>query len=158
MQAMPILTLQAAGDLLKALEDFLDKSEANFCLIIDRGGNLISQQGPIPEGADASIVGALAAGSFAATRELALRIGEPEFSALFQQGANFSILINAVDEDVILVTAFTTQTTVGLVRFYSARAVKRIATLLADLRANPPEVEPLFTERDLASTGNRIFG
>ncbi len=156
MQAVPILTMQAAESLLNVLDDLLEKSEATFSLLLDRGGNLISQQGELPDNTDPSIVGALAAGSFAATRELAIRIGEHEFTALFQQGAHFSILINAVDDDVILVTAFTTQTTVGLVRFYSAGAVKRIASILANLRDNPPVMTPLFTESQLVGT-DKIF-
>ncbi|MDQ3313973.1 MAG: hypothetical protein M3505_04985 [Verrucomicrobiota bacterium] len=35
---------------------------------------------------DVTIIAALAAGSFAATKELARRIGEVEFNALYQQG------------------------------------------------------------------------
>ena len=38
MQTTPILTIQAAERLLNALEDYLDKSEGQLALVVDRGG------------------------------------------------------------------------------------------------------------------------
>ena len=134
MHAMPILTIEAAERLLDTLQDFLDNSEASFALIIERGGAILGQHGDIPSSIDPTIVAALAAGSFAATRELALRVGETEFTALHQQGKDCQIFMSAVNEDAVLVTVFGSQTTLGLVRFYSVRAVKRIATILDHAR------------------------
>ena len=42
MQSTPILTVQSANALLDVLEDFLDKSEANFAMVIERGGSVLS--------------------------------------------------------------------------------------------------------------------
>lgn len=127
---MPILTMEAAEGLLKALEDFLENSEASFALIIDRGGSILSQHGQIPPSMDPTVFAALAAGSFAATRELALRVGETEFSALHQQGKQSHILVSSINDDAVLVTVFGPKTTLGLVRFYSTSAAKRIAAVL----------------------------
>ena len=127
---MPILTVEAAEGLLKTLEDFLEQSEASFALIIDRGGAILGHHGQIPPSTDPTVFTALAAGSFAATRELALRVGETEFSALYQQGRQSHILITSVNEDSALVTVFGPKTTLGLVRFYSVGVAKRIAVLL----------------------------
>jgi predicted regulator of Ras-like GTPase activity (Roadblock/LC7/MglB family) len=114
---------------------------------------VLSQCGTIPADADTAVVAALAAGSFAATKELALRIGEQEFSALHQQGENAQLFMVAVCEDAVLVTVFGNQTTLGLVRFYSGRAVKQIATVLDEARSHH-YVPPLFTTRDVA----KVFG
>jgi predicted regulator of Ras-like GTPase activity (Roadblock/LC7/MglB family) len=149
MQSTPILTVQSANALLDVLEDFLDKSEANFAMVIERGGSVLSQCGAIPEATDTSIVAALAAGSFAATKELALRIGEQEFTALHQQGEGAQLFMIAVCEDSVLVTVFGNQTTLGLVRFYSGRAVKQIATVLDEARSHH-HVPTAFTTRDVA--------
>jgi predicted regulator of Ras-like GTPase activity (Roadblock/LC7/MglB family) len=134
---MPILTIQAAGNLLKALEDFLEKSEASFALIIERGGSILSQHGEIPSTIDPTILSALAAGSFAATRELARRVGETEFSALHQQGRQSHILMSAINDEAVLMTVFGPKTTLGLVRFYSVGAVKQIAAVLEQARGEP---------------------
>ena len=156
MQSIPILDLENTTQLLNALQDFLDKSEATFAMVIDRGGSVLVQDGAVPDGNDATIIAALAAGSFAATKELALRIGEAEFSALHQQGNRAQILMSAVDEDTVLVTVFGPQTTQGLVRFYSTTAIKRIAGILDAARHNQT-VQPVFTVRDL-NTSQPIFG
>jgi predicted regulator of Ras-like GTPase activity (Roadblock/LC7/MglB family) len=137
MHAMPILTIQAAGNLLKALEDFLDKSEASFALVIERGGSILSQHGKIPDSIDPTILSALAAGSFAATREVARRVGETEFSALHQQGRQSHILMSAINDEAMLMSVFGVKTTLGLVRFYSAGAVKQIAAILEQARSEP---------------------
>ena len=63
---------------------------------------------------DVTIIAALAAGSFAATKELARRIGEVEFNALYHQGNGSHIFMNSVDEDTIMITVFGRRTTVGL--------------------------------------------
>jgi predicted regulator of Ras-like GTPase activity (Roadblock/LC7/MglB family) len=156
MQTMPILTMQAAANILSTLENFLDKSEASYALLIDRGGSILTQAGDFPESADPTIIAALAAGSFAATRELAYRVGEADCHELYQQGGHSHILINAVDDDVVLVTIFGPQSTLGLVKFYSTRAASRIAAVLHKLRAEP-HVEPVFTEQDVTNA-HQIFG
>lgn len=153
MQSTPIVTLAAAEKLLKTLEEFINHSEAFFAMVIDRGGTILSQCGRPPESTDLTVLAALAAGSFAATRELATRVGESEFNALYQQGSHFHILMNAVDDDTMLVTIFSTQTTVGLVRFYSARTGEQIAHQMHDLRTAPVDEPPIFTEEDLNTTG-----
>jgi predicted regulator of Ras-like GTPase activity (Roadblock/LC7/MglB family) len=156
MQATPIVTLEAAERLLNALDAFLDESEANFTLVIDRGGAVLSQAGRLPETIDPTIVGALAAGSFAATKELAARVGEVEFTALHQQGQHAQILMCAVDSDVVLVTVFDEKTTLGLVKFYSTRVVKRVAAVLEDLRG-AQAAEPALTTADVDQATN-VFG
>ena len=134
MQSLAILTVESAERLFKALGEYLDHSEASYALIIDRGGAVLSQFGEIPPSVDVTTLSALAAGSFAATRELALRVGEAEFSALHQQGKNSQILISSIQDEAMLLTVFGPKTTLGLVRFYSARAVKQIATVLERAR------------------------
>ncbi len=100
--------------------------------MIDRGGNVISQFGDVAV-MDVTIIAALAAGSFAATKELARRIGEVEFNALYHQGNGSHIFMNSVDDDTIMITVFGPRTTVGLVRFYSAATALAVSELLKSL-------------------------
>jgi predicted regulator of Ras-like GTPase activity (Roadblock/LC7/MglB family) len=129
VNTIPVLTIQDVATLDEALGDFLKKAEADLTVVIDRGGNVISQFGDMTV-MDVTIVAALAAGSFAATRELARRIGEVEFNALYHQGNGSHIFMNSVDDETIMITVFGPRTTVGLVRFYSTAAAVQIAELL----------------------------
>ena len=155
MHTMPILTFEAAGSLVTVLENFLEHSEASFTLIIDRGGAVLGEHGQIPASIDPTILAALAAGSFAATRELALRVGETEFSALHQQGKQSQVLMSAINDDAVLVTVFGPKTTLGLVRFYSASAVKQIAAVLERASAQSPL--PIDLGSELASAAFEVF-
>lgn len=163
METIPFLTKEDVATLDGILEDYLKKSEAAFTVIIDRGGTVIAQRGD-DSSMDVTIMAALAAGSFAATGELAQRIGEKEFNALYQQGVGRHILMSALDEHSIMVTVFGEHTTIGLVRFYTTNAVAQLAALLKTLRQRDPADIPLSQDGLEAadaqdSTGSgKIFG
>src|SRR5881392_2092612 len=133
MTGIPVLTIEDVATLDGVLGDFLKKAEAELTVVIDRGGNVISQFGD-RHVTDVTIIAALAAGSFAATRELARRIGEVEFNALYHQGNGSHMFMNSVDDDTIMITVFGPRTTVGLVRFYSAAAAQNVSGVLKLLR------------------------
>jgi predicted regulator of Ras-like GTPase activity (Roadblock/LC7/MglB family) len=146
MNPIPVLTIEDVASLDGVLADFLKKAEAELTVVIDRGGNVISQFGDM-SAMDVTIIAALAAGSFAATRELARRIGEVEFNALYHQGNGSHMFMNSVDDDTIMITVFGSRTTVGLVRFYSSQTAQSVAELLKKLQRGGHGLE--FTAADI---------
>jgi predicted regulator of Ras-like GTPase activity (Roadblock/LC7/MglB family) len=161
VNGIPVLTIEDVASLDGVLGDFLKKAEAELTVVIDRGGNVISQFGD-RNVMDVTIIAALAAGSFAATRELARRIGEIEFNALYHQGNGSHMFMNSVDDDTIMITVFGPRTTVGLVRFYSAAAAQNVANLLKTLQRGGHGLEfsaadisaaPIFTDSAPAAAG-----
>ena len=132
MNSIPALTIENVASLDNILGDFLKKADADLVVVIDRGGNVISQFGDVSV-MDVTIIAALAAGSFAATKELARRIGEVEFNALYHQGNGSHIFMNSVDDDTIMITVFGGRTTVGMVRFYSVATAQAVSKLLRSL-------------------------
>lgn len=151
MDSIPILTIEDVANIDAILQDYLQKSESDLAVIIDKGGNVISQSGD-HEAMDVTIIAALAAGSFAATQALAQRIGEVEFNALYHQGNGSHIFMNSVDDDTIMITVFGKDTTVGLVRYYSASACLSLAALLRAMRDKPPEAMFRFDAADIAAS------
>ena len=147
MNGIPALTIEDVAALDAILTEFNNKAEGDLTLVIDRGGNVISQLGDV-KAIDVTIIAALAAGSFAATRELARRIGEVEFNALFHQGNGSHIFMNSVDDSTIMITLFGKRTTVGLVRFYADQAAQNLANLLKSLRGKEHVFE--FTAADIS--------
>ena len=147
MNSIPVLTIEDVATLDGVLSDFLKKSEADLTVVIDRGGNVISQFGDL-NAIDVTIIAALAAGSFAATQELARRIGEVEFNALYHQGNGSHIFMNSVDDDTIMITVFGRRTTVGLVRFYSTATAQNVSDLLKSLSRDGHDIS--FEAADVA--------
>ncbi len=148
MNGIPVLTIEDVASLDAVLVDFLKKAEAELTVVIDRGGNVISQCGD-QRVMDVTIIAALAAGSFAATCELARRIGEVEFNALYHQGNGNHMFMNSVDDETIMITVFGSRTTVGLVRFYSAAAAQGVSKLLKSLQRNGHGLS--FTAADISA-------
>ena len=150
MNAIPCLTIDDVATLDAVLGEFLKRSEADLTVVIDRGGNVISQFGDMTE-MDVTIIAALAAGSFAATKELARRIGEVEFNALYHQGNGNHIFMNSVDDDTIMITVFGRRTTVGLVRFYSSSTAQQVSQFLTKLAESNTGHGLSFTAGDIGA-------
>lgn len=148
MESIPSLSIQDVENIDGILQKFIKSSEADLTVVVDKGGNVLSQCGDL-EILDVTIIAALAAGSFAATKELAKRIGEVEFNALYHQGNGSHILMTSVDEDTILITVFGAETTIGLVRHYAIEAAKELSDMLEELRGRGSAVVSPFSEKEL---------
>ena len=108
----------------RVLQDLVVRSESSACLICDNSGYVLAQEGVKPQ--DSMLLSALGAGVFAASRELAALLGESQFSSVFHQGDKKSIFISAVNEEVLLVTIFSNESSVGLVKLYARPAARAI--------------------------------
>lgn len=72
---------------------------------------------------DTLSLAALAASSFAATRQLAEVLHEREFTLLFHEGKESNLHVVQVTEQVLLLITFGRETQVGRVRLYTSRAL-----------------------------------
>jgi predicted regulator of Ras-like GTPase activity (Roadblock/LC7/MglB family) len=138
------------------LKDFLAKSESQWTAVVDKGGNLFAEMGDIGT-LDMSILSALAAGSFAATRELAKRLGEQEFTALYHEGSRISILMTALDFDCLLLTVFGEKTNIGLVRFYAQQTTAGLNGALSHASESEAQFGPLEIDEAAASESGPII-
>ena len=142
-----MLTAEDQMAIESRLADFITKSEAQWSALVDKGGNLLAQSGDTGS-LDLSILSALAAGSFAATHELAKRLGESEFSALYHEGHGQHILMSALNHECLLVTIFGERTNIGLVRFYAQQATVSLNELLSGARDKEALAAPLQIDGD----------
>ncbi|MFB3882092.1 MAG: roadblock/LC7 domain-containing protein [Armatimonadota bacterium] len=109
-----------------AMCEMLDSSRASSVILINSiDGSLVAAKGAT-EMLDTVSLAALAAGAFASTREIARLVGEPEFTVLFHQGKRQHVHVNVAGESCLLMTLFSDETTVGMVRLCARRACLRI--------------------------------
>lgn len=118
------------------LRDLLRESNGKTALLVDQSGYMFAQQG-FAYDVDIHSLAALAAGSFASTRELARLVGETEFSVLFHQGKTDNIHISLVGDDSILVIVFENTTTVGMIRLCATEAAKKLSPVLDTIKHRP---------------------
>ena len=96
---------------------------------------MITRQG-FTQTLDTTALGALLAGSFASTKEIARLVGEPEFSVLFHQGKKDHIHMSIVGERSILVVIFDDRTTIGMVRLYAKEAAVELEKIFLEIQKN----------------------
>ena len=117
------LTAEEVQDFEKIMGEFLVKSEARWAALADKGGNLFAQMGDTA-GLNLGVLSALGAGSFAATHEMAKRLGEKDFSTLYHEGQELSVLMSSLEYECLLITVFDKNTNVGLVRLCAQEATE----------------------------------
>jgi len=138
MATLPQLIEEDIRQIDGALNDLLSKSEATSSLVIDKGGFLITQCGDTHR-FDTTTLGALAAAMYAATQGIASLVSEVNFSSVYQQGENFSLLVHNVDEHCLLVVIFRAQISVGAVKYYAITTISQVAQQLQAAQARSPE-------------------
>lgn len=156
MSGIGMLSVEDQMSIETHLKDFLEKSEAQWAALVDRGGNLFAEFGENGS-LDMTILCALAAGSFAATAELAKRLGEKEFSALYQEGKAISILMTSLTHESLLVIVFNDKTNIGLVRFYAQQAATTLNSCLQNASDAAANADPLQVEGELPDGTKSIF-
>ena len=116
----------------EAILDLLLEAEASAVILCDRGGNIVTNTS-WSEDTQVETVAALAAGSFAATQELATMTGETHFQSVAHEGDSSSIYIHSVAMQFLLVVQFGSATTLGLVKLYTDKTAQKAHALLSVL-------------------------
>lgn len=151
MLSLPPLIEEDVHCMEDALDDLLQKSDSLGALLIDQGGPLIAQRGKL-DGFDTTTMSALAAGSFAATEAIAGLVGESNFSSIYQQGEHHSVLVGNVGENLLLIVIFKAAISVGVVKYYAANTVQRVADQLGRARARTPDASLDLVSLNLIDT------
>jgi predicted regulator of Ras-like GTPase activity (Roadblock/LC7/MglB family) len=109
-------------------------SEASYGMVLDRAGQIIAAEGDTYR-AEGIPLGALLAGTFASSREVARLLKEKDFRVLFQEGRNENLFTELVEEQWILVIVFKQQAHLGLVKILSRKATKELEAILQLVRS-----------------------
>ncbi len=109
---------------------------ASYTILLDKSGQLIashSQQGQQSQ-RDLTALGALMAGAFSSSRQVAEILGESDFRTILQQGVQECILSNLIGDQWLLVVVFDKQTHVGLVKVLAKKACDEMERVLDRVR------------------------
>jgi len=99
-------------------------------ILMDLAGNVVVNLENGDSSHDVYSLAALAAGNYGAVSAMANIIGEQEFSLLFHKGEEESIHFSKVVEDLLLLTIFNKNVSLGFLRLKVAEAIKRIQVLI----------------------------
>ncbi len=140
----------------KVLQAFITLSEAKCAMLIDKEGHMVTNAGQEAQ-FDTDTISALAAGSFAATKEMAKVLGEDEFSVLFHQGKVDNIQLTLIGDRCLLAVVFDERTTIGMVRLYAKEAATRLMEIFKVVEKREPSAdEKLLKDGFSNDAGNKM--
>jgi predicted regulator of Ras-like GTPase activity (Roadblock/LC7/MglB family) len=115
------------------LQKLMNDTNATSVLLLDKSGQVVTVQGT---GArrDVTTLGALLAGVFSSSREVAKLLDEKDFRNIFQQGVQENIFTSMVEEQWLLVIIFDKLTHIGLVKVLSKKATEELGRILDRVR------------------------
>jgi predicted regulator of Ras-like GTPase activity (Roadblock/LC7/MglB family) len=125
------ITRTQLDEVESALGEMLAGSKASSAMVINSDDGSLITAGGLTEALDTVSLAALAAGAFVSAREIARLVGEPEFTVLFHQGKSHHVHVSVAGEHCLLMTLFTDETPVGMVRLCARKACLRIQHALA---------------------------
>jgi predicted regulator of Ras-like GTPase activity (Roadblock/LC7/MglB family) len=135
--ALPQLIAEDIREFDRVLSELVSRSEASAALIIDKAGFLIAQTGDFGQ-FDSTTLAALAAGTYAATQGMASVISEPNFTCVYQQGENFSLLVRNVDRETLLVVVFEAHVSVGAVKYFANASAPQLSRQFESAQQREP--------------------
>lgn len=111
-----ILTAETVDAVKSIVNDKLISENVQTVLVIDGAGNILAHCGQDTDGLDAISLAALTAANFGATSQIAKLIGENDFSLLYHKGEKANIHFARLGGEMILVSIFGDDVSLGLVR------------------------------------------
>lgn len=153
--ALDIIKESDLKDINKILSKLREEAEIVCNLLVDRGGHILSYQG-FTDNFDIVSLAALAAGSFASTKEIAKLVGEPEFTVMFHQGKKEHIHIGLISDSALLVIIFDDRTTIGMVRVYANQYTQELGNLLDNISDKNEVAQKKFEAKKIAQTESEV--
>ena len=111
------------------LTENLVKIGVDCVIVIDMAGNIITAKEKGKNKYDVYSFAALAAGNFATVDAMAKLVGEQEFSLLFHKGTESNIRFSKIDDELLLITMFGKNISLGFLRLNVVEAIDRIKKL-----------------------------
>lgn len=118
---------------LEKTETILDKdlieSGVIIALVVDMAGHIVANCRSKNCNHDVYSLAALAAGNFGAVNAMAKIVGEDEFSLLFHKGQDENLHFSKINEELLLITTFGNEVSLGFLRLKISEAIEKIRDL-----------------------------
>ena len=127
----------------ECLSRLVEDTGGNYALLLDKSGQVIASNGD-GNRQDTTALGALIAGSFASSQQIAKLLREKHFRMLLQQGVRENLFIALIDDQWILTIIFNKGTHIGLVKVLTKKATEELSTVLERVRKQQKSRDDVF--------------
>jgi predicted regulator of Ras-like GTPase activity (Roadblock/LC7/MglB family) len=129
-----VISDRELGTISAVLTKLMNDTNATSTMLLDKSGQVVAVQ-PTGTKRNATTLGALLAGVFSSSREVAKLLNEKDFRNIFQQGVQENIYTSMVEEQWLLVIIFDKLTHIGLVKVLSKKASDELGRILERVRS-----------------------
>lgn len=116
-----IVDEEASAEIYLVLGRLIKDSQANCAMVLDNAGQILVWDG-LSYGDESVMLGALIAGTFASTRQVAKILNEGSFKTFLQEGAREKVFTEAVGDQWLVSVIFSGRSHLGLVKVLCSRA------------------------------------
>jgi len=102
----------------------------NCVMLIDMIGNIVLKCDNGRFDKDMDSLAALASASFSSVNAMAAAVGEKQFSLLFHRGRGLCVHFIGINDDLLLVSIFGKEITLGIVRMKLEKVMKNIKAVM----------------------------
>jgi predicted regulator of Ras-like GTPase activity (Roadblock/LC7/MglB family) len=124
-----VIDEETCAGITRVLRQLVRDTHASSGMVLDRPGQVIVFEGDSYRG-DQMSLGALVAGTYGSTRQMAKILGETNFRTLVQEGAKEKIFTEAIGDHWLISVIFDRNTHLGLVKMLSSRATHDLGEIL----------------------------
>src|SRR5437773_1502202 len=130
-----VISDRELGTISAVLTKLMNDTNATSTMLLDKSGQVVVVHGSGIK-RNATTLGALLAGVFSSSREVAKLLNEKDFRNIFQQGVQENIYTSMVEEQWLLVIIFDKLTHIGLVKVLSKKASDELGRVLERVKAD----------------------
>lgn len=161
----PQLTGMAVGqeeiaELDACLDKIKEEVDATSLLVLDQGGQILASRNR-RGGPDQVTFGALLAGTFAGSRQMALVLNEHDFRTLIQLGETESFYAELISNQWIVAIVFRKQTQLGLVKMICKKYVPTFEKIYQKAKSSDrkrTEAINILLKDQISDTIDLLFG
>ncbi len=127
-----ILIPDIINKLEEAVNDYMITTRVRAVIIINTAGQLIFKTGIKKSDNFMQSFSALSAGIFNATVSIAKLIGDDYFENILQEGKRINLYYSAVNNEIIIITAYNQNAIIGVINVMNKKLKKNILDLMTE--------------------------
>ncbi|HHS12861.1 MAG TPA: hypothetical protein ENN03_03720 [bacterium] len=131
-----VLTRRQFDEVLQCLSALARKCRISAVFLVNGSGQILAEHNG--KGPSSAGLAALAAGSYAASREMARLLNEtPQFPMVLYEGRNQNVFIASVAADCFLIVVFGRESALGMVRIFTRKTIEELAPVFGQTEQEP---------------------
>ncbi len=155
--AQTILSKEQFEEVSDCLSNLAEKLRVTATFLVNSGGRIIAKKVLSPWKVDSTLLSTLAAGSYAAAKEMARILGEnSNFKMVLHEGESHNVFVASVNKDFFLIVIFESGVALGMVRLFTKKTIMQLLPILSKKNKGSVDMNQIFNRRFQSLLGEEL--